>query len=131
MPSYLLVVIWLVIILAEAAYNWYLIERRHVRIKHGLRTFYRILVGGLFWIAGPIACHTLEQYQWWLMPTLMAMLFWAVFDPALNWMRGRYLCYLGSNFLDRLQKQHGGEQLWFFVKLASAVQVVIIFLWKL
>lgn len=117
-----LVIATIVLSLLIAIWNWYQIERLkyspHDIKEWGLRV--------MLWM-GLLAGFSNEKY-FFLNLISTPFIFWFVFDYSLNLMRGKNLLYLGDGFIDKLQKNYGGNYAWFFWKLilaGAAAQIII------
>jgi hypothetical protein len=91
-------------ILIEAAIHWYFIERLKKDPKDNdalmiLRTLF--YVGVASWFAGVAYVWTLDYiFKSLLWVAIVVTMRWALFDYALNIMRGKPLFYLGNETID-------------------------------
>ena len=110
-------------ILIEAAIHWYIIERKKKDPKDNvafttLRTFFYIGVASYF--AGVAYAWTIDYvFKLVLWVGIVTVMRWALFDYALNIMRGKELFYLGDEtFDDKIEKLLNGWLLLTFKALA-------------
>lgn len=102
----LTLIIWIVLIEAEAFRNWWLIKK-YGNVNHNRQTIYRIAFSFVFWLVTPIVI-AIEPDRWWAMPLMMAFTFFFLFDLSLNLMRFgiKKWYYFGTESkLDRIQGQ--------------------------
>jgi hypothetical protein len=93
------------------------LHKKITKIGHGVRWLFRASVGIYF-----ISIDT----SWPLIQIgfTYVITFWFLFDTGLNIMRGRALYYLGSSFLDKLQKNYPNEFVWFVFKAIAFIGLV-------
>lgn len=111
----------------EVWWNWREIEKRHTSINHKSRAKVRTIMSAIVFTLGilemKIGYTTWDQ--WLVFPFWAPIFFWAVFDPALNLMRGKPLLHLGDAKLDRLQS--GAPIVWFYFKLFFAALLLFVY----
>lgn len=104
----------------EIWWDFRLIERKKRRPNYRGSNWLRVAVGLVVWIAWPLMFH-MEHSRWLFSPVMMFSNFWFVFDYGLNYARSKDFDHLGTNRIDTFQKKHGGERVWFWVKLGLMV----------
>ncbi len=119
--------IWLILIALEVFRNWYLIVKKKHNIDHEIGSMIRFAVSFAFWMATPVF-FSIRTDQWWMMPLMMGLTFWFLFDLFLNIARGKSFDYLGDgSWLDRIQKNSIGEFPSFCFKAILAVGSIVAF----
>lgn len=93
------------------------LNKKITKIGHGVRWLFRASVGIYFMSID----QSWALYQ--IVPTY-TIAFWFLFDTGLNVLRGRPLYYLGSSFLDKLQKNYPHELVWFVFKAIAFIGFV-------
>lgn len=119
--------IFVIILLAalEIWWDWRLIERKQRSPNYRGSNKLRVAVGTLVWILWPVFVEV-SHAQWLFSPVMMFCNFWFVFDYGLNIARRvKNVYHLGTNTIDRFQREHGGEKLWFWIKAGLAVGSVV------
>ena len=117
-----------VLVLLEIWWDWRLIERKLRRPDYRGSNWLRLIVGFVLWVIWPLMVEV-SHAQWLFSPVMMFFNFWFVFDYGLNKARGKKLIHLGTNMSDRLQREYGGELVWFRIKAGLAVISVVIYYW--
>lgn len=106
-----MMVFYLLFILISILIDWYIIERKKHSITeraHTVRWFIRAAITSVFIYLDPIPLsQSILTYT---------ITFWFLFDTGLNIIRGKKLYHLGTNFLDKFQKEHPNEFVWFIWK---------------
>jgi hypothetical protein len=119
--------IWLLLVLAEVARNYYVINIQGRNPNHGLALAVRVLLGIVFWFLSPLISD-LRPDQWWALPVMMFFTFGFIFDLGLNIARKRPYWYLGGkSVIDTFQRDHGGAFPWFWWRLMLAIASVDLF----
>jgi hypothetical protein len=122
--------IWLLLILAEVARNYYVINIQKRNPDHGLALAVRAVLGAVFWILSPLISPAMRPDQWWALPIMMFFTFGVLFNLGLNIARKRPYWYLGGKSkIDLWQRDHGGAFAWFWWRLFLAMGSVSLF-WR-
>ena len=102
---------FLVFLLISILFDWWTIQCGIQITKKGhlVRWYIRAITAAIFMYFD----HNWPLYI--LIPTY-SISFWFLFDTTLNILRGKNLWYLGSNWLDKLQKKYPNEFVWFWFK---------------
>lgn len=117
-----------VLVLLEIWWDWRLIERKLRRPDYRGSNWLRLIVGFVLWVSWPLMVDV-SHAQWLFSSVMMFFNFWFVFDYGLNKVRGKKLIHLGTNTIDRFQREYGGEEVWFWVKAGLAVISIVIYYW--
>lgn len=112
--------------LLEIWWDWRLIEKKHKSPNYTGSNILRIVIAIILCIAWPIIFKMPHQ-QWLFSPVMIFFNFWFIFDYGLNAARNKAIQHLGTNRIDMWQKEHGGEMLWFWIKLALAYESVVVY----
>ncbi len=117
-----ILLLWILFIQLEVLRNWYMIEVKDIEINHRRQVIIRCVLGFIFWIVTGIYSSNLEHAAWLIMPLMMGLVFWPMFDMELNLFRGLPISYFGtgpkSSWLDR--KQSKWPLPWMYFKLFLA-----------
>lgn len=125
------------LILAEVARNYYVIEVKKQNPDHRLFMACRLIVGMAFWMVAPLMAELSTDWfgtspmrhdQWLGLPFMQAFTFFFLFDWLLNISRGLPYWYLGKSTIDSWQKDHGGAFGWFWWRLMLAAGGYSLFL---
>lgn len=130
--------IWLLLILAEVARNYYIIEIEKRNPDHDKFMVYRSLVGVLYWLLAAPLLSKLDAHwfgmelirpdQWWPMPIMLGLTFHCIFNWVLNVARKRPYWYLGGKSkIDLWQREHGGAFAWFWWRLILMLGSISLF----
>ena len=65
-----------------------------------------------------------QSWPFWQLLATYGIAFWFLFDTGLNVLRNEKVWYLGSNFLDKLQKKYPNEFVWFVWKGIAFIGLV-------
>lgn len=133
----LILIIWIALILLEVLVNWWIIEKKKRSPNHWIRSQVRVGVGFVFWCVTPFLFPDINSWQWFLgQPLMQAFSFWWIFDTVLALSRGKKAIKLDvasdkeeDASTDQWQQSHGGERLWFWIKLGLAVGSTALFIW--
>jgi len=110
----------------EIWWDWRLIEKKQRSPNYRGSNKLRVAVGLLMWITWPVLFEVTHA-QWLFSPVMLFFNFWFIFDYGLNAARKQVMQNLGTNRIDAWQKEHGGETLWFWIKLALAYESVVVY----
>ena len=89
--EYLLMITWGILILNEAYWNWYKMERKKEYHKHWLWVIPRIVAGAVF-----LYLFILFDYYWYWSVIYLVGTHMLLFPELLNTLRGKPLGYLGD-----------------------------------
>src|SRR5574343_949393 len=112
--------VWLLYILADALYNWYIIEKKNTVPHYLPMTIFRGMMAIFY---GAFIDTNTDTVLYWLIFTTCS--FWLVFDVSLNLMRGKSPFYIGTNStIDRFGLKF--PVTYWLLKIACLVLLVII-----
>lgn len=114
------ILLWLLVPLANAALDWYLIEKRKTGVNHVVEVIIR---GGVIILYGGAVLNTHADNGVWVILYEITS-FYLVFEIALNLMRGRTWDYLGNtSAMDLLFARR--RPLFYLVKIGSLVAMLV------
>ena len=108
--------VFLVFIVLSIIWDFAVIEFgfQITKLAHAIRWVIRATVAA-------ILIYFDKSWPLWQLFVTYGVAFWFLFDTGLNILRKEKLWYLGSNFLDSLQKKYPNEFVWFIWKAIAFI----------
>lgn len=108
--------VYFIFIILQLAWHYTVIEVFERVPNHGCHLAIRVVVA--------IVIMIMSQELSWINILTYGIAFWLPFDSILNLLRGKKIWYLGETPIDKFQKEHPNEQVWFWFKTIAFLGLV-------